>query len=275
MRTTELRGLLRRRVLGPEGQGAKAVLLEEVPSGTGFTSDGRSLDAVSMGMWPSRGCLIEGYELKVSRGDWLGELKEPEKAEAIARFCDRFWLVVGDERVIRPGEVPPLWGILRARGRRLECDREASPLDAHDRPAAFVAALLRRAVKADMRREIKVAKEEAKREAEFRARSRVGELERRVEARDIELETFRTYWQKFEDVAGVPFPRFLDQSEELIEKTASVARSILAAEGGQHGPLAELDRVLVRMDSARASLADARRKLAEDDEEEVAPTINP
>jgi len=32
-----------------------------------------------MDLWPSGGLEIHGHEVKVSRSDWLRELKEPEK----------------------------------------------------------------------------------------------------------------------------------------------------------------------------------------------------
>src|ERR1035437_8757229 len=53
----------------------------------------RTADAIAFGLWPSRGMEVEGFEIKISRGDWLRELKSPSKAEGIFQFCDRWWIV--------------------------------------------------------------------------------------------------------------------------------------------------------------------------------------
>lgn len=268
MRTADLQELLRKRVLGPEGQGAKAVLLDEVPAKTGFAD--HRLDFVSVGMWPSRGCLFEGYETKVSRSDWLGELKEPEKAEEIARYMDRFWLVIGDDSVIRDGEVPPLWGILRAEKRSLVCDREASPLSPDGRPPEFVAALLRRAVKADFKRELRTAKKEAKETAEFRVKSEVIAFERRVADLEDSLEAYESDWARFEEISGTSFPAFLRNQQERIERVAQVSVALLSV-AARVDPVGEIDRALGRIDAARVALASARQELEPDESKEVVP----
>jgi hypothetical protein len=261
VRTKALRELLRKRVLGPEGQGAKAVLLEEVPPATGFASG--AIDAVSVGMWPSRGCLVEGYELKVSRGDWLGELKEPAKAENLARFCDRFWLVVGDDKVIKDGEVPAPWGILRAKGGRLLCDREPADLEPQDRPPAFIAALLRRAVKADVKREMKIAREEAKHDAERQAKSKVASAENRADQLEQELEEFRRDWAAFEQLTGVAFPYFLRREQhDFIREVAKVVLALREVEGKRHSPVAVIDSTLDRMGKAMEALKTAREGIS-------------
>jgi hypothetical protein len=36
---------------------------------------GRHADVVVMGLWPSRGLKLMGFEIKAGRGDWLGELR--------------------------------------------------------------------------------------------------------------------------------------------------------------------------------------------------------
>ena len=71
--------------------------LSQVRNQTGYgnLSDGiRTADAMALGLWPSRGNYLHGFELKVSRSDWLNELKDPAKAEAIAKYCDMFSLVI-------------------------------------------------------------------------------------------------------------------------------------------------------------------------------------
>src|SRR6266850_716864 len=61
----------------------------EVAKATGFNAR-RHLDAMAMGLWPSRGLTLMGIEIKVSRYDWRKERDEPQKAEELAKFCDYF-----------------------------------------------------------------------------------------------------------------------------------------------------------------------------------------
>ena len=71
-----LRALLRRKY--PADQYA---MLYEVRDAAGFSAK-RSADVMLIGLWPSRGNMVEGMEVKISRSDWLRDLKKPEKAEA-------------------------------------------------------------------------------------------------------------------------------------------------------------------------------------------------
>ena len=57
-------------------------LLEQVADGTGARNY-RWADALVMGVWPSRGYHLLGFEVKVSRSDWLHELHKPAKADAL------------------------------------------------------------------------------------------------------------------------------------------------------------------------------------------------
>ena len=61
--------------------------IREFRNATGFSAT-RSADALAFGMYRSRGQAIIGFEVKTVRSDWLRELKNPEKAEPIAQFCD-------------------------------------------------------------------------------------------------------------------------------------------------------------------------------------------
>lgn len=81
----------------------------EVADGTGMRKT-RSADAVSVNMYPSRGLTINGFEIKVDRSDWRRELADPSKAEAIARYCD-FWWVAAPKGLIDPVTLPATWGL--------------------------------------------------------------------------------------------------------------------------------------------------------------------
>lgn len=118
-------------------------VLFEVGEKTG--GGGRRADAVIMSLWPSRGLELHGVEIKVSRTDWKRESVAPEKAEAIARFCDRWYIhtppgIVGDV-----SELPQTWGLREWDGKRWRTRREAEKLSPVPVSRQFLAALLRKA----------------------------------------------------------------------------------------------------------------------------------
>ncbi len=118
---------------------------EQVGNSTGGPSTNWA-DAVVVGLWPSRGLDIVGIEVKVRRTDWQAELKNPKKAEAIARFCDYWYLAVGDPDIVREGELPTNWGmfVLRKDG-KIHCVKAAVKNESPELTRGFIAAVLRRA----------------------------------------------------------------------------------------------------------------------------------
>lgn len=132
--------MLRNRYSAPEW-----ALLFEVRNGTGAGAN-RSADALAMNLWPSRGMELHGFEVKVSRGDLLAELRAPEKSDAVQRYCDRWWLVVGEKDLVKPGELPAAWGLLAPLGNYLRAFVEAPKLEPAAVDRRFLSALLRNAV---------------------------------------------------------------------------------------------------------------------------------
>jgi hypothetical protein len=63
-----------------------------------------------------------GFEIKVSRSDWLNELKQPDKAEAFIPYLHYWSLVVPEGMEIKDGELPNEWGlyIITKRGVRIK-----------------------------------------------------------------------------------------------------------------------------------------------------------
>ena len=76
---------------------------------------------MAISLYRSRGKALWGFEFKVSRNDWLKELKQPEKAESIMRYCHHWALVVPDKKIVQPGELPSTWGMYVAQKNRLKC----------------------------------------------------------------------------------------------------------------------------------------------------------
>lgn len=137
MRSADVRAALKRKFCAPE-----YALFFEVGDATGGRAR-RWADAIAMGLWPSRGLALQGFEIKVSRSDWLNELRQPAKAEAIARYC-RYWWIVTPPALVREGELPETWGHYEVRGNGLKTVRAAPPLDPVPVSPEFLAALLRR-----------------------------------------------------------------------------------------------------------------------------------
>jgi len=118
------------------------VLLPHVRDSTG-TRGQRTADAIAFGLYPSRGLEVEGFEIKVSRSDWLRELSLPEKAESIFKYCDRWWLVVSDEEIVKDGELPSTWGLLIIKNDKLISKIFAPKLCPVSLERCFIASLLR------------------------------------------------------------------------------------------------------------------------------------
>lgn len=135
--TDKVREMMRKRYPAPEW-----ALLEEVApkngGGYGYT------DAVAIGLYQSRGHAVHGFEYKVSRGDWLKELKSPGKAEAVFSYCDRWWLVAA-KGIVWPGELPATWGLIEATPATLRVSIEAPKLQPKPLSREFFASLVRRA----------------------------------------------------------------------------------------------------------------------------------
>ena len=141
MKTIEICEALRGRFAPPQ-----YAIAFEVRNGTGFKRTREAYaDAIAMSLWPSRGLELIGFEIKAARGDWLSELKNPAKAEEISRFCDRWYIVAGDDEIVKPGELPATWGLIVPRGKKLHVKHEAPKLPAESVDRLFLASLLRAA----------------------------------------------------------------------------------------------------------------------------------
>lgn len=119
------------------------VLAFEVSNAPGHGRS-RSADCIAVGLWPSRGLRMIGHEIKVSRGDWLRELKQPAKAEAFVAGCHEWWLVT-EPGGARLEELPPGWGLMERSGSRLHALRAAdSKPKGHVPPWSLAVCVMRR-----------------------------------------------------------------------------------------------------------------------------------
>lgn len=119
--------------------------LTEVRNSVGFSSKVRTADAMAMSLWPSRGLYMTGFEVKVSRADWVKELQQPEKAEELARFC-KMWFIVCPDRMIDKDEVPPGWGLIHVKDDGKLKYAKPAPLSECEQPTWMLFASLMRDV---------------------------------------------------------------------------------------------------------------------------------
>ncbi|GAB4071732.1 hypothetical protein KHC28_00315 [Ancylobacter sonchi] len=123
-------------------------LFFEVSNDTG-TKANRWIDAVACGIWPSNGFEVIGIEIKVSRADWKREREEPEKAQALMRFCNRWYLACPDG-LVKPDELPVSWGLLTVKDGKARTKVQAPKLEPEPLTSGFVMAILRHANALDM-----------------------------------------------------------------------------------------------------------------------------
>lgn len=129
--------LIRKRHAGDGWQ-----VFTELANGTGWKVKGWA-DAAALGIWPSRGYEFHGYECKISREDLKKELLDPSKADNVGKYCDFWWLVLADAKLMDGLVVPSTWGILVPRGGVLRTVRKAPKLEAKAFDRAFCAAMIR------------------------------------------------------------------------------------------------------------------------------------
>lgn len=138
-----MRSLIARRHGGEDKRWA---LFFELRNGTGFARGDRYLDALAMDTWPSGGLLRIAYEIKISRGDFLRELAQPEKRAWGVEISNQFWFVCAPD-VAKIEEIPEGCGLLVATkgGDKLRAVKQAQHRECRDLDMLEVAAILRAA----------------------------------------------------------------------------------------------------------------------------------
>lgn len=245
----EMLGLLAARYRGESGNGPQWAFVPKVRNAAGFNAN-RTIDALAMNLWPSRGLEIHGHEIKCSRSDWLREMRDPAKAEAFTDQCDRFWLVAADKEIVKDGELPPTWGLMVANGRGLVVKVQAPelpPTDAPWMPKTFLAALLRSAARTQTvtPEEIQAAvtAERARWDAQH-----AENIERWRESRD----NLRTSLRTFEEASGLNLGSWSDGLEDgAMTRVAAAVRLVLDG-----------DARIERYENRMRSLADQAERLA-------------
>lgn len=209
----DLASLIKQKHSGP----AWAVAFD-VANATGWKIS-RRLDAVAMGLWPSKGLDLHGFEIKTRRSDWMREIQDPEKAAAFSVYLDYFWIVAAPG-VVKLEEMPGSWGLMvpHGAGLRVKKAAEKTPSEPLSRP--IMAGLLRAFNDQGRAKEFVKAKE---REAYERGRKdEEAHANRRERTATHSLEALRKGVQDFERASGIQIHsyegKYLGHKVELLRR---------------------------------------------------------
>lgn len=233
-------------------------LLPQVRSTTG-TGAARTADALAIGLWPSRGIHIHGFEFKDSRRDWLSELKKPAKADEIAALCHYWWVVFSAEACYKIDEVPAPWGVLVCHGGKVSEIRKATLNPEPKVPSwLFLAAVLRRAaaqqagedeIAAAVRKAVSDAQDAAYKESQAvrekykqEARKEYCELHNKV--------------RQFEDASGVTITAQWERAERIGHAVKMVLN------GGLDSKVAQITAMRENADRISRELAIVLREIS-------------
>jgi len=135
-------------------RGKRWATFPEFRVGTGYGARGQvvspeqRIDLFAMSCYPSDGFTRHAYEVKVSRRDWLQEMRQPYKRMAAYRMCNRFYFAA-PAGMIDQHEVPDGCGLVeiaqRADGVKVASTTLEAPFHESDPPTWMtVAAMARR-----------------------------------------------------------------------------------------------------------------------------------
>lgn len=219
-----------------------------VADSTGIAN--RRADAISMAAWKSRGYLIHGFEIKISRGDWLRELKQPEKTECLQKYCDHWWIVVSDQSIVR-GDLPEPWGLMVANGKGLATVVKAPKLTPVPMDREFLASLLRTAIYSAPSEPKEVAEARAAGIEQGRAES-TAVVEKQIEV----IDKLKKRIDDFEKASGISINDMWTDSAELGKAVAFV----MNRDGRRHLP-AQIQRLRHELTHAAKQLESVEKVL--------------
>lgn len=160
IKVSDIKELIRQRYGVSENFGANEwVVLSEVKTNTGFISRGGTcggpfgehyIDMMAFNCWPSKGFLKIAFEIKISRNDFLNELKHPEKRWLAQMYSHQFYYVA-PKGIIDWKELPGGCGVIQVLEKdgklELRTAYSAETKDASPLPDSLIASLLRNASK--------------------------------------------------------------------------------------------------------------------------------
>lgn len=145
----EVLDILEKRHLPPEW-----IFIRELRIGTGYvgrawnSKSGIYIDGFALNCYPSKSMQRIAYEVKVNRGDFLSELKNPEKREPFMRYANQFFFAtpVG---LVKPEEIPDEVGLIEIHGDGFWKIKVKAPYRRTERPGWPLVASIARSLSAE------------------------------------------------------------------------------------------------------------------------------
>lgn len=254
--------LLRQRHAEDKGNGPAWAYLEHVRSNAGFTRPGktRTIDALAVHLWESRGHDVHAYEVKVSRADFRTELSKPEKADTWCAIADYFW-IVAPRGIVPKEELPASWGLIETHGDGLRVTVQAKRLrDVKDRPALTrgqVVAMLRAAGAGLSTTPDQAALDAARSEGWHRgledAKKTGGNWQQMYEGQKVHVERAREIERQISQALGVDFHTWrATTSEGRVKEVADALRSVLGAPEAAKRAKENLERAASQLEQQAA-----------------------
>jgi hypothetical protein len=214
------------------------IWLSEVRNQTGFArGNQRTADGLVVSLWPSRGIWFAGVEVKVDRRDWLRELDDPTKSEAIQQYCD-YWWVAAPPGVVEVAELPVTWGLIEVSGGKCKTIKEAMKLHAKALKPEFVASVLRNVhdhiARVDERAMMKLKDEkntepnetETLRTELSQVRQESNRLNHLSRMKENEVSTLRNKIEAFERAAGLPEHTVVGMRSDMSGEVYALAQTL-------------------------------------------------
>lgn len=132
------------------GNAPSEIFLEELRVGTGFSNNTpgkgaeQRIDAWVLSMYPSRHWIRTSYEVKVSRSDFLLEMRKPEKRKYALLYSNEFYFAA-PKGLIEKHELPAEAGLIEVdEERRTKVIVESPWRDTPQPSWRFMASVLRK-----------------------------------------------------------------------------------------------------------------------------------
>ena len=234
--------------------------LQEIRDAAGHYAS-RSADAIAMNFWPSRGLPIHGFEIKSIRSDWIKEIKSPEKAESLYKFCDYWWLVCAGPGIAKTEEIPDSWGFMEVSesGKRLKIIKEAPKLTPTPPTKDFLATMLKRATQglidpSTIKDKIDAAKELGKQMAQ-------NDIKKRRDYELYDYENLKKSVEVFEQSAGFKIKDGWEYSaKEMGEAVKFISANSIEDIGKQFKRVQEMAQHLLKKSEEALILFPAKEK---------------